>query len=413
MIDPQDEVDVKARQLRAAGVPLAEIERYVASKRAPVGDPTGHAGKPFVDAPEIANAKSAAKGHNGKPFVDAAEQDNAPDWRDKTMGVVAALNRDIPGAEMAQAGVRALVRRQPYSQARNDIRTAEDAAPAVARTAARVAGGGLAAFALPGAAAKLGAEVPALAGAANALSHSGALQGATFGGLNGALNSDLNQSAGGRAGETAIGAGLGGLVGGAGDRAMALIRGKGAPVAGALSNVVKSLKGRMSTEAPEAAPTLESLLAKVNAQNKAMGISEEGNPSWGDAEEAMGLAPHQQPDLEQQLRLSIRAKGAEPVETPDIRSGITGPGEPDEAVFEQGRANLRRANATDERSGLLNDLRLVPSSGGKLGRVAKTLALSDAGRVVPKLADLDAELGTNAPAYLRSLGISTLTPTNR
>lgn len=65
------------------------------------------------------------------------------------LGGVASLLRDVPGGEAAQSAVRALVRRQSYADARNDIRDAEDEAPALARIPARVAGGALSALALP------------------------------------------------------------------------------------------------------------------------------------------------------------------------------------------------------------------------------------------------------------------------
>lgn len=114
----------------------------------------------------------APASHNGVPFVDA-KPDDEPSYASQALGGIASLARDIPGAEAAQSAVRAVVRRQPYAQARNDIRGAEESAPSVVRNANRFVGGTIAALATPGA--------------------SGALQGARYGVLNGLLSSDPNK----------------------------------------------------------------------------------------------------------------------------------------------------------------------------------------------------------------------------
>ena len=59
---------------------------------------------------------------------------------------------------MAQAGVRSLVQRQPYRDALSDIQTAEKSVPGAIRVPTQLAGGALAAMALPGSAAMQGAR---------------------------------------------------------------------------------------------------------------------------------------------------------------------------------------------------------------------------------------------------------------
>ncbi len=148
---PQETVEERAKRL---GLTQETVEQR-AQRLGIATPPSGHAGKAFVDAPEIVNRRTADNAspaeltqHNGKPFVNAVG--DAPDTGDKVLGVVAALNREIPGAEAAQAGIRSLVRGGSYQDARNDIRTAEDAAPAWATAPARAAGGAISALAIPG-----------------------------------------------------------------------------------------------------------------------------------------------------------------------------------------------------------------------------------------------------------------------
>lgn len=404
-IQSPDRISVVIDALRKQGASEHDIETYLTEHEGlkPVeATPTGHLGKPFVDAPA----------------------ETAPGIGTKTLGVLAALNRDIPGMEAAQAGARSLVRGEPYSQARDEIRGAEDAAPTSARVAARVLGGGLAAVALPGIAAKVASKAPAALGlgraaeaGAAALKGSGAIQGGTFGGLAG-LGSSEQMSLGDRAGKTLVGAGIGTLAGGASDRALAILRAKGAPLgdeADAVAGQVKDASSRVigairgGRRIPATVPTsiddqMGGLLTRLRAEQP-----NEIGATYGDAEEAMGLAPHQQPDLEEQLRQSIIAKGGQPAAAPQPVNGR----DLDPDIFAQGRANLRRANAGDERDVLLSSIGSLPRSGGKLVRVARALTMSDAGEVVPRLSTLDQELGTQAPAVFRALGITALTPTSR
>jgi hypothetical protein len=95
--------------------------------------------------------------HKGVPFVDA-KPESAPGVGTKVLGTLSALDADIPGAEAAQAGIRALIRQQPYREALSDIKGGEETAPAAARIPARIAGGTVAAMTLPGSAAMQGAR---------------------------------------------------------------------------------------------------------------------------------------------------------------------------------------------------------------------------------------------------------------
>lgn len=103
---------------------------------------------------------AAPTGHNGVPFVDAKPDE--PSYLQQAAGGVAALLRSVPGGEAAQAGVRSVVRGQPYAQAREDIRDAEATANPWVRNLNSLAGGGIAAAALPGGAVRQGASFGAL-----------------------------------------------------------------------------------------------------------------------------------------------------------------------------------------------------------------------------------------------------------
>lgn len=143
--------------------------------------------------PENPEARAARLGLNRSanlPDHDAPEIE--PTYAQQALGGIASLVRDIPGAEAAQAGVRALVRRQPYREALSDIRGAEDSAPSVVRNGNRLLGGGIAAAVLPG---------------------GPALKGAQYGALTGALSSDPNSGLESRGIQAGTGAVAGALVG--------------------------------------------------------------------------------------------------------------------------------------------------------------------------------------------------------
>jgi hypothetical protein len=326
-------------------------------------------------------------GHNGVPFVNA-KPEGKPGVGTKTLGVIAALNRDIPGAEAGQAGVRAVLRNgggtdflrgassgsltdrlaggvaslvssPSYRVAREDIRRAEDAAPWQATLPARFAGAGLSAAAIPG----------------NSI-----MQGARFGALSGLGQSDPTLSAKDRVDAAGVGAGLGaaggaviplarsGAVRGVVDVGRAALgnRGAQARVAGRIVGGIRSALSeaapeeaaaapargtplslsdlrprRLQTPTPVEAPPSSVVLDAVKQaprqahrtaaqfQNFAERMGAAPPPSSldkqlntlltqarkatpnevgstvGDAEVAMGLAPEQQPDLEDLLRRSI------------------------------------------------------------------------------------------------------------
>lgn len=325
-IQEQDPLVAAIKLMKEHRVPLNEIEAYVAKKRGHAIDPatTSHTGKPFVNAPS----------------------ETGPGVGTKTLGVIAALNRDIPGAEAAQAGIRALVRRQPYDEARADIRGAEDAAPLAATLPARLVGGGMSLVA-PARALGLGAKTA----------------GALYGALSGLTDSDPGISKEWRAGNTIGGAAVGAL--GAG--ALNKIGGKvGRPLAAAGKRTASAVADRIgsfgneltlppevltsegtapfravrpssvraqirsappvqspapSLAAPVTAPLpsptaspamdiqLRTLLSKAKAQNP---LSEQAGNQWGDAELAMGQNKPE-PSLEEQLRASIKMLGGSPI----------------------------------------------------------------------------------------------------
>lgn len=110
-----------------------------------------------------------AKRNASEPHPEDLEPDD-PSYAQQALGGIAAMARDIPGAEAAQAGTRALFRRQSYKDALSDIRGAEDTASPVVKWGNRIIGGTVAAAAVP---------------AANVVK-----QGAIVGGLRGFLKAD-------------------------------------------------------------------------------------------------------------------------------------------------------------------------------------------------------------------------------
>lgn len=115
---------------------------------------------------------------------------------DRLAANLANVSQGIPGAERLQAGVRSVVRRQPYQESLKDIRGSVDEIPAVAKYGERMAGGLLTTPFLP--------ANPALAGA-------------VLGGADAALDAD-EMSGGRRAFNTVAGAGTGAVVGKVADK---------------------------------------------------------------------------------------------------------------------------------------------------------------------------------------------------
>jgi DNA-binding transcriptional MerR regulator len=154
----QDDIFAKAKQLRAAGVPLEEIDHYLTAKL----------GGPKPEAPHSKFTSQQLVGRAARQVENAQDEQDAvdPSYAQKALGGVAALVRHVPGAEAAQSGVRALVRGQNYRDARDDIRSAEDANPVSPVNG--VIGGGLAALATPGSVPEAGARYGIAHGLANA-----------------------------------------------------------------------------------------------------------------------------------------------------------------------------------------------------------------------------------------------------
>lgn len=315
------------------------VAAYLKSKQRPAGaDPV---------AAYLATKRQTPTGHNGIPFVNAKPEGD-PGIGTKTLGTIAALDRDIPGAEAAQAGIRALIWQQPYSQARADIRGAEDDAPAIATVPARMLGGGLSLALLPGGTAAKGAAYGALSGLGDSEEQSiesrggQALAGAAIGGLAGAAGAKA-ATVGGRMLRPAIQAGgrIVGGIGGAfeslpqtvegsllprevlqtGEQAAPLQRAIARPIArlpqsSEIADAVKPLSRQSHRTAASfqdfaqrlgGKPLPSSLDKQLNdllVKARQMTPGETGS-TYGDAEEAMGLAPHQQPDLEDLLRRSL------------------------------------------------------------------------------------------------------------
>lgn len=200
-----DDIFAKARELRAAGVPLEEIDRYLSHHVGPSNSSTSSVPTPVAPITpghskftaqqlESRATRQVANAQGDEEVARSEEIANAPPAA-RALGAVASLARDIPGAEAAQAGLRSLAEHQSYSDALSDIHVAEDAA-GPASTLARMVGGGLSAAALPG---------------------SAPIQGARFGMLHAMLqadpNADLSTRLYGAITEGGVGAATGALAG--------------------------------------------------------------------------------------------------------------------------------------------------------------------------------------------------------
>lgn len=145
--------------------------------------------------------------------------DEAPDYATQALGGIASLAKDIPGAEAAQAGARALVRGQSYRDALKDIQGAEASAPSVVRNFNRIAGGAVAASTVPG---------------------GPALSAARYGILSGLLQSDPDADIHQRI-KSAAGSGLlNAITGHVVNAGTTAVRGMFAPSSGAASGAIKS-----------------------------------------------------------------------------------------------------------------------------------------------------------------------------
>lgn len=146
-LEPEDPIE-KARQLRAAGVPLPEIEAYLQSKLG--GTTPGHS--KFTPEQLIGRAnRSVAQSEDELEAAGGYDPTTH-----KIMGTAASLARDVPGVEAVQALVASRVGGVPYRDGLRTLREVESDA-GTAGTIARIGGGALAAAALPGSAVQQGA----------------------------------------------------------------------------------------------------------------------------------------------------------------------------------------------------------------------------------------------------------------
>jgi hypothetical protein len=213
----------------------------------------------------------------------AAASEGEPGVGSKVLGVIASTVRDIPGVEAAQAGVRSLIRGQSYRDALSDIHGAEDAAPKLATVPARIAGGTLAALALPGGAAR---------------------QGATFGALSGALQSDPNAGVKERVGSSLVDAALGGTLGAVGSGVNAI---RSAP-SGALKKAAGQLMPRNVQRAAKTWRTLRQAAQTQNAPAAAEAIPR-GLPDFPDEAIIGDIAPQTEGALGRAVKQQGRTNG--------------------------------------------------------------------------------------------------------
>jgi hypothetical protein len=162
-----DEIKEKAHALAAAGASADEVEQFVRSATSQPAEP------------KLPTKLEIAKRNAAMPHPEDLE-DPDPTYAQQALGGIAALGSHIPGAEAAQAGMRALVRGQPYEEALSDIRGAENSANPWVRRYNSLAGGAVAAAAAP------------RGTFTNPLGTGGsvALQGARFGAAEGLLSAD-------------------------------------------------------------------------------------------------------------------------------------------------------------------------------------------------------------------------------
>lgn len=142
------------QRLKAAGFSDQEIDEYLGTKtKAPVES------APASRAPAIPKmAADVTAAPRGMSRAEQAQEAGRREVRQERFrqqvatipAAIANVSRDIPGAEAAQAAVRSAVLGQTYREALQDIRGATEALPAAVQLPTRLAGGTLAALAMPG-----------------------------------------------------------------------------------------------------------------------------------------------------------------------------------------------------------------------------------------------------------------------
>lgn len=158
-------------ELRAAGFSDAEIDAYLGQSTTETSKaPAAPRRLAVASVPKVqAEATGAPRGMSrAEQAQEAGKREERQERFRAQMAMVPAaianISRDIPGAEAAQAAVRAGVRGQSYREALRDIRSATQALPAAVSIPTRVAGSTLAALAVPGGAATQGAVIGGLSG---------------------------------------------------------------------------------------------------------------------------------------------------------------------------------------------------------------------------------------------------------
>ncbi len=214
-------ISANVARMTAQHAPDSDIEAYLRDVEGLKA--VSHTTAPAAASVPISGVHQAVQKAIAAPITDE-QLGGQPGLGTKILGTIAATGRDIPGVEAAQSGVRAFLRGEPYAQARQEIRGAEDAAPMSATLPARFGGAALSTVA--------GGRLLGLGAKAT---------GALYGGLSGALDSNPELSQGNRALETAGGAAIGGMAGAAGQK-VANVGGRIATKAGsALMDAIKPL----------------------------------------------------------------------------------------------------------------------------------------------------------------------------
>lgn len=156
---------------KAAGYSDAEIDAFITSRQ-PRTDTTA---RRRDSVPAIAAESTGMRRQTPTSLAERAQAAQRREnmemiaSRASIPAVLANVSRDIPFAEAAQAGVRAVARGQSYREALGDIRQATDALPTTLRVAPRIAGAALAGAVMPGSTAlRQGAAFGALSGLSEA-----------------------------------------------------------------------------------------------------------------------------------------------------------------------------------------------------------------------------------------------------
>lgn len=162
-MEPELELDLleleRARaRMRAASMRQQETPRPMA----PMGMPAESTRTPRQTPLSRTERVQAAQRRENMQAIAERQREAIP-------AVLANIAKDIPGAEAAQAGARALARGQSYREALGDVRQATEALPTAVRTGTRMAGAALAGVAMPGStAARQAALYGALSGVTEA-----------------------------------------------------------------------------------------------------------------------------------------------------------------------------------------------------------------------------------------------------